>query len=159
MNPLGLVSPARHRSIRSTSAAFCCLALAVTGCERTEQQQKAASLQLEHGTVQLPAGTQIHEVRVAAARDRDAFEPDSLTVRTGDVVRFVAGDALTHALTFDMSQLDSAVLEFLHRSQQLASPPLLSSGSAWIVSLEGAPPGDYPFTCRQHGNGGLLRVE
>ena len=49
-------------------------------------------------------------------------------------------------------------LAFLESSGQLRGPPLLTEDASWIVSLEGAPPGDYPFRCLTHGAAGSLTV-
>jgi hypothetical protein len=40
----------------------------------------------------------------------------------------------------------------------MRGPPLLSEGSAWVVSLSDAPPGEYPFGCTMHGGRGVIRV-
>src|SRR5690606_13207810 len=102
---------------------------------------------LELGAViaQLPPGARIHEVRLGAAAPAPELDPDTVRARPGDVIRFTATATGTHAIAFDAPALAPAAGSFLAGSQQLRGPPLLSAGATWVVSLDDAPPGAYPF--------------
>jgi plastocyanin len=110
-------------------------------------------------TVLLAVGARILDVRVQRRVDGVEFDPAVVAARPGDVLRFTAGDTQGHAIAFDGARLGAGVRDFLERTGQLRGPPLPDPGTSWIVSLDGAPPGIYPFRCLTHGVGGVLRVE
>ena len=64
-----------------------------------------------------------------------------LTVRPGDFVEFVTQDRRVHVLTFDLQSLSPPAAEFLLGSGQQSSPPLVESGTRFVVSFASAPPG------------------
>ncbi|HEY8468009.1 MAG TPA: plastocyanin/azurin family copper-binding protein [Longimicrobiales bacterium] len=115
---------------------------------------------LELGAVvaRLPPGTRIHDVRIGSAASASEFDPDTIRVRPGDVVRFTASATGTHAIAFDAPALAPAQGDFLSRTHQLRGPPLIAAGATWVVSLADAPPGAYPFVCLTHGTRGVLHV-
>jgi plastocyanin len=127
------------------------------GCETPPALRPPPELELEGRSVTLAPGTEILEVRLHATATRQ-IDPDSVSGRPGDVVRFVAADALTHVVAFDEASLGPEQRAFLATKQQQRSPPLLSAGSTWVVSLEDAPAGSYPFVCLTHGGKGTLFV-
>jgi plastocyanin len=129
-------------------------------CERGERARvrEAEVLVLEEDTVRLAPGAAIVETRIRSSHAGSTFEPDTIRARPGDVVRFVAADARNYAIAFDAGSLAPEARAYLERTGQLRGPPLLTPGATWIVSLEGAPPGLYPFACLAHGARGLLIV-
>ncbi len=168
-----------RRPWRSGTVLF--LLVVLGGCDRLAVGDGARRIELDDGAVTLPAGARVHEVSLrgaptgavvpplgpeslrvddaGATPSRPGFAPPLIQGRPGDAVRFTAADALTHAVAFDTDGLSDAAREFLGRTGQFASPPLITSGVAWVVSLDGAPAGDYPFECLAHpGERGLLRV-
>ena len=116
-------------------------------------------LELGSDTIVLADSIALVEVRIGRIDDGDnVIEPASLDAKAGDVVRFTSEDRGAHALSFDAARLDPAAREFLQRTGQLRGPPLLEPGAVWVVNLDGAPPGSYPFTCSTHGLHGTLTV-
>jgi plastocyanin len=108
-------------------------------------------VELDDGPVELAPTVEVHEV--AIRRDGDGPEtiaPDVVLARAGDVVRFTSQTLDSHALAFRASRLDPEQLAFLVRTGQEASAPILARGNAWVLSLEGAPPGTYPLMCLIH---------
>src|SRR5690606_16119143 len=87
------------------------------------------------------------------------FEPATASAAPGDIVRFASLDNGSHAIAFDAPALSADARDFLERTGQLRSPPLMVTGAAWVVNLEGAPPGQYPFTCATHGERGSLTID
>ena len=85
--------------------------------------------------------------------------PDSIVAHPGDVVRFTAGDGATHALAFDGASLAAEARTFLERTSQMRSPPLITEGATWIISLADAPAGTYRFRCLTHNAAGALTVQ
>lgn len=114
-------------------------------------------LELAHDTIRLDDGVTLHDVRIRRAADGE-FDPSSIAAEPGDIIRFTADDHAGHALAFDGAALVLDVRDYLERTGQLRSPPLITSGAAWVIALDGAPPGDYPFLCTTHGNVGRIRV-
>lgn len=127
-------------------AFFILLALLAMACGRDETPESRALLELAEDTIQLERGVALAEILVrSGATNAAAFEPDTIRIRTGDVVRFITADRHPHAITFDATQLAPVAEEFLRRTSQLRGPPLITEGSSWIVSFKDAPPGLYPF--------------
>ena len=114
-------------------------------------------LELSTDTVSLPDSILVSTVRMDRSK-RPELTPVEVTVRTGDVVRFLATDGSAHALAFDGDSLAAPAREFMERTGQLRSPPLLMKDATWLVSMAGAPPGRYPFRCPTHGAAGAVIV-
>jgi len=112
-------------------------------------------LELDSGTVRLEPGVAVADVELGGA---GVLTPDTTRIRVGDVVRFTTADGLAHAIVFEQGLIDSAAVAYLDNTAQLRSPPLLSSGSQWIVSFDGAPPGAYPFVDIATGVRGVVLV-
>lgn len=115
-------------------------------------------VQLDDREVQLPEGSQRHDVRLEGVGAGGELSTDSVAASIGDAVAFIAADAVTHSIVFMADRLDSAQIAFLESSGQMRGPPLLSEGSSWIVNLSDAPPGAYPFACALHGGRGVIHV-
>jgi plastocyanin len=115
-------------------------------------------VELEEGQVQLPDGSSRHDVLLEGVGAQGEVTPASVQARPGDAIAFSVGDAITHSIAFRADRLDSAQVAFLETSGQMRGPPLLTEGSSWVVTLVGAPAGDYAFACTLHGGTGVIRV-
>lgn len=71
--------------------------------------------------------------------------PNRVVVQLGGSVVFRTADSRVHTVTFTAAGMTAEVLDFLNRTHQLRSPPLLERGTEYTVTFEGAPPGFYPF--------------
>ena len=47
---------------------------------------------------------------------------------------------------------------FLEKTGQLRSPPLVTNGASWVITLKDAPLGTYVFRCLNHHDTGQLTV-
>ncbi len=141
---------------RPGSFVFSLALLLLAGCDVVG---RPATLELDGIAVQLERGARVHDVTVMSAGPTDSIAPATVQAAPGDAIRFVTGDHRTHSIGFDLEFVDPMVREYLERTSQLRGPPLVNRGSAWIVVLEGAPPGRYPFLCRTHGTRGILLVQ
>lgn len=130
--------------------------LAAAGCEAVGG---GATIELDTAEVQLERGVQVHDVTIRGTAAADSITPARVDARPGDAVRFTIDDHRTHAIGFEADRLDPAVRDYLESTNQLRGPPLVNRGGAWVVILDGAPPGRYPFLCRSHDARGLLVVE
>lgn len=126
-------------------------------CDRMTESGPA-TLELEGDTIQLEAGVRLIDVTVETQQDGSELEPARVEAAPGDVVRFTAGDGGLHALAFEAARLSPEARAFLEQTGQLRSPPLVSAGMQWVITLNGAPPGEYPFTCTTHGVRGSIAV-
>jgi plastocyanin len=148
--------PTPERSTRRSGVVVSLLAaLSIVGCEAVGG---GATIQLDTSEVRLEDGTRVHDIVVAGAGDTDTIAPAGVRVQVGDAVRFTADDHRTHAIAFEADRLDPAMREYLERTNQLRGPPLVNRGAAWVVVLEDAPPGRYPFLCRSHDARGTVLV-
>jgi plastocyanin len=129
-------------------------ALTIIGCEAVGG---GATIQLDTAEVQL-AGARVHDFMIAGQADTDSIAPAGVRAQVGDAVRFTTGDHRTHAMAFDADRLDPPIREYLERTNQLRGPPLVNRGASWVVVLEDAPPGRYPFLCRSHDARGVVIV-
>ena len=154
MDPRCRLTPARP--IGRAGVVLSITLLLLVGC-RDRGVPEPRILVLGADTIILPDTIGLVDVRVGGEAG-ESFDPASPTARVGDIVRFISGNGATHAVAFDGSQLHAGALEFLEGTGQLRGPPLLTSDAAWILSLDGAPPGGYPFTCLTHGTRGRLTV-
>ena len=136
---------------------FLWLVLAL-GCGGQDGAAPRDVVRLDEGEVQLPEGAHRHDVRLEGVGSQSEVEPASVTANAGDAVAFIAADAMTHSVAFLADRLDSAQVAFLEEGGQMRGPPLLTEGSSWVVSLTGAPAGEYPFACTLHGGQGVIRV-
>ena len=133
------------------------IAALLAGCKESPLRRDE-TLDIGSDTIQLAPGVQVRDVRVQWRSEGD-FEPNATQARAGDVIRFRTGDAHTHLLVFDDANLPPGARDRLAGKSQLRSPPLVVEGATWIVSLDGAPPGAYPFRCLTHGTTGRITVE
>jgi len=131
----------------------------LAACDRTGLPERPPILELGAVIAELPPGARVHEVRVGGAAPAPELDPDTVRARPGDVIGFTAVASGTHAVAFDAAALSPETGAFLSNTRQLRGPPLVNAGATWVVSLDGAPPGTYPFHCITHGARGVLIVE
>jgi len=99
----------------------------------------------------LRSGARLHQVVLGGRGTDEHLLPSRILASPGDAVEFVTVDHRVHTLFFLVDSLSSEGWDFLVSSGQEASAPLLSRGSRFLVRLEGAPLGRYPFQSRGHG--------
>lgn len=131
------------------------VAMVLAGCEGVGG---GATIQLDTAEVQLEAGTSLHEIAIRGSGSVDSIAPLQVQAEPGDAVQFTSADHRTHAIAFEADRLTGPVRDYLERTDQLRGPPLVNRGAAWVVVLEEAPPGRYPFLCRSHDARGVVIV-
>lgn len=102
----------------------------------------------------------MHTVVLGGRGAEEHAVPSHLQVRPGDAVEFRTVDHRVHTVVFPPDSLSAPLRAFLESTGQGASPPLVSRDSRYVLRLEGAPPGRYPFVSRGHGGTarGSIRV-
>jgi plastocyanin len=149
--------PAPALSSKRRVGALLMGACLLAACDRTALPGGGPQLELEDASVRLPRGASIHSVELGVAEG--GFAPARIEAKPGDAVRFTVTDAMLHDVAFEDGQLAAEATAFLDRTAQLRSPPLVSRGATWVVSLDDAPPGRYPFVCTAHQERGELLVQ
>jgi plastocyanin len=81
-------------------------------------------------------------------------EPAEVLVEPGDYLQFTTGDSWIHEVLFEVDSLATDPLSFMTGLDQMASPPMVSRGSRFVVSFVDAPVGRYPY--RVEGNGPVV---
>lgn len=144
---------------RLARAGALCFMAACAACDRSvgAGDEGPRVLELTHDTIQLPASVTLHDVRVRRDASGD-FDPAVIAAKQGDVVRFTAADRGGHAIVFEGAALAADVRDYLERTGQLRGPPLITTNAAWVITLDGAPAGEYPFRCSTHDVAGRLTV-
>lgn len=136
------------------------LAVGLGGCERAgvQRDEGPRMIELAHDTIHLPAGVRLHDIEVRREAGGEFHPSSAVEATVGDVVRFRADDMAGHAIAFVGAQLQPPVRDYLERTGQLRGPPLITTGSSWVITLADAPPGEYPFHCSTHNAQGRLVV-
>jgi plastocyanin len=109
--------------------------------------QPDAVLQAELG---LTLEDRVYRVAISGGQVERA-EPAAISIEAGAYVEFVTTDWLIHEILFEADSLGAAQRDFLERTDQVASPPLIDRESRYVLSFVDAPPGRYAY--RLEGNG------
>ena len=142
--------------LRNCAGAFVLLSL--LACENAPMigDKKDRTLELAGDTIDVPQGSDLHDVTVMTNAQSKDFEPAQVNATTADFLRFTTDDSRTHAIVFEVS--DANARTFLESTGQLRSPPLVTKGASWVIVLKGAPAGTYTFRCLMHNDAGQLTV-
>lgn len=132
--------------------------LIAMSCENAPRigEKQDRTLELAADTIDVPAGVELHDIKVATNRQSEDFDPVQVQAAPGDYVRFTTRDSRTHAIVFDATAPE--VKAFLESTGQLRSPPLVTNGASWVIALDKAPPGNYVFRCLMHNHSGQITV-
>lgn len=135
-------------------------AVALPGCREQARESDLPPDRRLQSELGLEPHERVHQVVVWGGADART-EPAELTLAPGEYVQFVTGDSWIHEIRFDADAMSAEAAAFMAGFDQLASPPLVSRGSRFVLSFVGAPPGRYPY--RVEGSGpwsdGVLVVE
>ncbi|MDT8368776.1 MAG: plastocyanin/azurin family copper-binding protein [Longimicrobiales bacterium] len=106
---------------------------------------------------QKPDSVRVVEVKMIDKSTTEfAFNPSEVTVRVGDVVRFIQTGTMPHNVEFNESA-EVATLEEVR-----IGPYLTQVGQTYEIEIDGRfSPGRYPFVCTPHqflGMKGVLTV-
>jgi plastocyanin len=108
----------------------------------------------------LAEGARLHRVILGGRGSEEHVLPARIQASRGDGVEFVTVDHRVHTVWFPSDSLSPQAMAFLTSTEQLESPPLLQRGSRFVLVLEDAPPGRYPFITQGHGGraSGVIEV-
>lgn len=147
------------------------LALVLAACggeKKAENQQAAGTPEQPAPAAAVPASTgKTHDVNMVLEGSKYKYDPDNLTIKSGDVVRFHNKSGGPHNVSFWPDSIPSGAADVLTKNMPdqmapLESPLLTEPDAVYQVSFAGAPTGNYKFYCLPHlalGMRGKLKVE
>ena len=126
------------------------LGLMALGCQGVSADPEALSAE-EARALGLPEGTRLHRITLGGRGAQEHAVPTLTQASPGDAVEFRTADHRVHTLSFLEDSLSVGIRDFLRSTGQMASPPLVSRGTRFILSLQNAPLGRYPYISEGHG--------
>ncbi len=151
-----------------TMMAGLALALVACGGKGGEQQteQQAAPAAAEPAPAPAMTGT-THEVTMDFDGKVGAFSPAELTIKSGDVVKWVVKSGPPHNVAFDPAAIPAGGADVLNKAMTetmapLTGPMKVGLGETYEISFAGAPAGTYDYHCTPHiafGMKGKITVE
>jgi plastocyanin len=144
--------------------------LAACGGEKKSEGQPTAgdSAAAPGQAAPAPAATgKTHDVNMVLDGSKYKYDPDNLTIKSGDVVRYHNKSGGPHNVSFWPDSIPSGAADALKKNMPnqmapLEGPLLTEPAVVYEVSFAGAPKGDYKFYCLPHlalGMKGKLKVE
>jgi plastocyanin len=108
-----------------------------------------------------------HDIKMIGDDKGYRFEPATVTIKSGDAVRFTMVSGGPHNVAFDPStvpadsknQLDANMDQ---KISELSSPMMMNPNETYVTSFGGVKPGVYPFHCTPHlamGMKGTITVQ
>lgn len=96
-----------------------------------------------------------HEVNMDFDGKAAAFNPATLTIKSGDVVKFVVKTGPPHNVAFHADSIPAGAADVLNKNMTetmgpLTGPMKVGIGESYDVSFAGAPAGDYRYFCTPH---------
>ena len=127
------------------------LAAGLAACGPDPELRPDQRLQDELG---LSPRDEVHRISITGG-EQESVVPREVIVPDDAYVEFVTTDSWVHEVRFELDSLEGASRDFLVRTDQVASPPMVNADSRFVVFMESAPPGRYPFLVS--GNGAPTR--
>ena len=139
------------------------LALIVAACggeKKTEQPaaggDSAGAPAAAPGPAEAPAATgQTHDVNMVLDGSKYTYDPDNVTIQSGDVVRYHNKSGGPHNVSFWPDSVPKGAADVLTKNMPnqmapLQGPLLTEPDAVYEVSFAGAPKGDYHVYCLPH---------
>lgn len=149
--------------MRITSmAAGMALVLAACGGEKKNEGQQStaapesAAPSANAPAANAPAGTgKTHDVNMVLDGSKYKYDPDNLTIKSGDVVRFHNKSGGPHNASFWPDSIPAGAADVLKKNMPnqmapLEGPLLTEPDATYEVSFAGAPKGVYKLYCLPH---------
>lgn len=116
---------------------------------------KGASAGSRQAQTAAPPAAPVHEVRMELVKGAFRFTPATLTIKPGDVVRWINWSGGPHNVAFKKDKIPSGAQEVLNAAMKgrvlnLGGPYIKDSLATYDVSFAGAPAGTYTYTCLPH---------
>lgn len=146
------------------------LALAACGGEKKADNQQTTTTPEQQPAQAAPApagNAKTHDVNMVLDGSNYKYDPSSLTIKAGDVVRYHNKSGGPHNVSFWPDSVPSGAADVLKKNMPnqmapLEGPLLTDPDAVYEVSFAGAPKGVYKFYCLPHlalGMKGNLTVQ
>ena len=102
------------------------------------------------------AGTgKTHDVKMVLEGSKYKFDPENLTIKSGDVVRYHNTSGGPHNVSFWADSIPSGAADPLKKNMPnqmapLEGPLLTEPNAVYEISFAGAPKGEYKYYCLPH---------
>jgi plastocyanin len=102
------------------------------------------------------AGTgKSHDVKMVLDGSKYRYDPENLTIKSGDVVRYYNTSGGPHNVSFWGDSIPSGAADVLKKNMPnqmapLEGPLLTEPNAVYEVSFAGAPKGEYKYYCLPH---------
>jgi plastocyanin len=138
------------------------LAVIVAACggEKKTQDQPATggdSAGAPASAAAAPAGAtgKTHDVNMVLDGSKYKFDPDNLTIASGDVIRYHNKSGGPHNVSFWPDSIPGGAADVLKKNMPnqmapLEGPLLTEPDAVYEVSYAGAPKGEYKYYCLPH---------
>jgi plastocyanin len=115
----------------------------------------------------MPITGTTHEVKMVQDAKGYRFDPENITVKVGDGIKFIAVSGNPHNVGFEVAGVPAESKAQLaanmpNPSAELTSPMLAQPNEAYTISFAGVKPGKYALLCPVHlaqGMKGTVTVE
>jgi plastocyanin len=131
-------------------------AAAGAGQPSSASEQSAPAASTPAASAPAPTGTgKTHDVSMELDGSKYKFDPDHLTIQSGDVVRYHNKSGGPHNVSFWADSIPSGAADVLNKNMPdqmapLEGPLLTEPDAVYQVSFAGAPKGEYKFYCLPH---------
>lgn len=96
-----------------------------------------------------PASAETYTVKMGTDSGMLQFEPATLTIKSGDTVKWVNNKLSPHNVVFDSSKMDDAVATKMSHKSLAFSP-----GESFQSTF--SEPGEYSYYCEPHRGAGMV---
>lgn len=148
----------RPASFEAGLLAFGILAISLLGCGGPEPGSPPSADEELKQILGLASSSEIHRIALGGRGSEEHAVPSLIEAVPGDAVVFETVDHRVHTVSFVTDSLTATAREFLDTQAALSSLPLVTRGSTFLVLLDGAPAGSYPFVSEGHGGHALGRI-
>jgi plastocyanin len=134
------------------------MALALAACGKGGEQKPAE----QAAQPAAPAVTgATHEVAMDFDGKKASFTPAALTIKAGDLVRFVIKSGPPHNVAFYPDSIPAGAAEVLGKAMAetmgpLTGPMKVGIGETYEINFAGAPAGKYRYFCTPHVPFGMV---
>jgi plastocyanin len=135
------------------------LAIVLAACggeKKTGDQQATTTPEPQPSTAAAPAGTgKTHDVNMVLEGSKYKYDPENLTIKSGDVVRYHNKSGGPHNVSFWPDSIPSGAADVLKKAMPnqmapLEGPLFTEPNAVYEVSFAGAPKGEYKYYCLPH---------
>lgn len=141
--------------MRAITAVVCTLALAACGGGDKPANQAATPAADPAAAAPAAATGATHTVDMEFDGKTAHFAPADLTIKSGDLVKFVVKSGPPHNVGFYADSIPAGAADVLNKNMvdqmaPLTGPMKVGIGESYDVSFAGAPAGTYRYFCTPH---------